>query len=81
MNKQTIIALAAVVLLAGGLRFFQAHAEALSGEVIDFVFAFSCAIVFGLLGYFKGNKRGNQARVERRKNISIAVHAERDVTA
>ena len=81
MKKQTIIALAALILLAGLLRIFQTHAESLSGEVIDFVFAFSAAIVFGLLGYFRGNKRGAQLRAERQKSIATEKHDGRNVTA
>ena len=82
MKKQTASAIAAVVLLSGVLRIFQEHAETLSGEIVDFVFAFSCAIVFGLLGYFRGNIRGNHARRERQKSIPVVDPLkERKVTA
>ena len=57
MKKQTYISIAAIALLAVGLWIFQEHAEALSGEIVSFIFAFSTSVVVGVLSYFKGKKR------------------------
>lgn len=71
MKKQTSIALAAAIFLSVGLRVFQEHSEALSGEVISFVFALFSAILFGVIGYYKGYKKPSSLLLVRQERDGL----------
>lgn len=81
MKKQTFISFAAFALLTVGLWIFQEHAEALSGEIVSFIFAFSTSVVVGVLSYFKGKQKGNSARMVRQQGVQANTHSKRSVPA
>jgi len=80
MKKQIVSLAVSCVLLPVALWLFQEQADALSGEIVSFVFAFSSAVAFGATGYFWGYQKGKGKRVQR-QSLQSPEHRKGSVPA